>query len=71
MTLYTREYQRLLFELQHLQWRATQQGYSRQQLDVDLDRLQSILQYQDRQQQPVLLQLVDNFRRAIRAELAG
>jgi len=69
MTVYTREYQRLLFELQHLQWRATQYGYTCQQVDQDLDRLRAILRSQDQHQQPTLLQLVDNFRLAICAEI--
>lgn len=70
MTLYTREYQKLLFELQHLRWRATQYGYTQQQVEQDLERLQRLLQTQDEAQQPCLMQLLENFRLASQAGFA-
>ncbi|WP_210396307.1 hypothetical protein [Motiliproteus sediminis] len=71
MTHYTQEYERLLFELQHLRWRAQNYGYSAAQLEQDIGRLQDHLANADPAQRASLSRLLDNFRSAVCAELAS
>lgn len=71
MTYYTQEYQRLLFELQHLRWRAQQYGYDAIQLEQDVSRLQTRVAATSPEQVASFNSLIENFRSAVCAELAS